>query len=120
MRYGFVGLGHLGGHLAASLIRAGFPVTVSDLDRSRAEPLLAAGAMWADDPAALASAVEAAITCLPSPKATAAVLAELLPAMRDALIEVRAGKEPDFVDDVKATYRYDGFGVYGPLPGGVR
>jgi len=46
--------------------------------------------------------------------------AELLPAMRDALIEVRAGKEPDFVDDVKATYRYDGFGVYGPLPGGVR
>ncbi len=24
MRYGFIGLGHLGGHLAASLMRAGF------------------------------------------------------------------------------------------------
>ena len=32
MRYGYIGLGHLGGHLAASLIRAGFDVTVHDLD----------------------------------------------------------------------------------------
>lgn len=81
MRYGFVGLGHLGGQLAASLIRAGFPVMVSDLDRSRAQPLLTAGATWADDPTALASAVDAAITCLPSPKASAAVLDQLLPAL---------------------------------------
>ncbi len=26
MRYGYIGLGHLGGHLAASLARAGFPI----------------------------------------------------------------------------------------------
>ncbi|TXG86003.1 MAG: MBL fold metallo-hydrolase [Thermomicrobiales bacterium] len=44
--------------------------------------------------------------------------AELLPRMRDALIEVRDGKTPDDTDDVKAIYRYDGFGVYGPLPEG--
>ena len=31
--YAFVGLGHLGAHLAASLIRAGFDVTV--VERSR-------------------------------------------------------------------------------------
>ena len=81
MRYGFIGLGHLGGHLATSLIRAGFPLTLSDLDRSRAEPLLAAGAAWAHDPAALARDVDAVITCLPSPKASADVLGQLLPAL---------------------------------------
>jgi 3-hydroxyisobutyrate dehydrogenase len=32
MRYGFIGLGNLGGHLAVSLLKAGFEVTVNDLD----------------------------------------------------------------------------------------
>jgi 3-hydroxyisobutyrate dehydrogenase-like beta-hydroxyacid dehydrogenase len=35
MRYGFIGLGHLGGHLAASLVKAGFPVTVQTFIRAR-------------------------------------------------------------------------------------
>ena len=74
MRYGFIGLGHLGGHLAHSLVRAGFPTTVCDLDAAKAEPLLAAGAGWAATPRELAEQVDAAITCMPSPKVTAAVL----------------------------------------------
>ncbi|MBC6404265.1 MAG: NAD(P)-dependent oxidoreductase [Rhodospirillales bacterium] len=74
MRYGFIGLGNLGRHLAASLLRAGFPLTVNDLRREAAEPLLAAGATWAEDPAALAAKAEAVITCLPSPASAAAVM----------------------------------------------
>ena len=34
MRYGYIGLGSLGGHFAGSLLRAGFPLTVHDLDAS--------------------------------------------------------------------------------------
>lgn len=45
---------------------------------------------------------------------------ELLPRMRDALIEVRDGRVPDSVDDTKAIHVYDGFGVYAPLPRGDR
>ena len=37
MRYGFIGLGHLGKHLAASLIRGGFTVAVHDRDCAAAE-----------------------------------------------------------------------------------
>ena len=81
MRYGFVGLGHLGGHLAASLVRAGFATIVHDLDPARSDPLLAVGADWAATPSALAAAVDAVITCLPSPKASADVLGQLLPAL---------------------------------------
>ena len=40
MRYGYIGLGNLGAALAGCLVRAGFEVTVCDLDRSRAEPFL--------------------------------------------------------------------------------
>ena len=82
MRYGFIGLGHLGKHLAANLARGGFEVAVYDLDRRAAVPVLSAGATWAPSVAALAASCDCLITCLPSPKATAAVLDEALPVMR--------------------------------------
>jgi 3-hydroxyisobutyrate dehydrogenase len=75
MRYGFIGLGHLGGHLAASLLRHGFALAVHDRDRGAAESLVGKGADWADSPKALAAACDAVITCLPSPAASEAVLA---------------------------------------------
>lgn len=75
MRLGFVGLGNLGRHLAASLLRAGFPLTVHDRDEAAARPLLDAGAAWASSPAAVAAASDSVFTCLPSPQAVADVLA---------------------------------------------
>jgi 3-hydroxyisobutyrate dehydrogenase len=74
-RYGFIGLGHLGRHLASNLLRGRFPLIVHDLDRAAAEPLIAAGAAWGEDPAAVAAKVDAVITCLPSPAASLRVLA---------------------------------------------
>ena len=74
MRYGYIGLGHLGGHLAASLLRAGFPLTVHDLDRKLAERHLKLGAAWAASPRTVAEASDAVITCLPSPAVSEAVL----------------------------------------------
>src|SRR5581483_2294637 len=74
MRYGFIGLGHLGKHLAGSLIRGGFTVAVHDRDRAAAEPLLKLGAIWAASPAEAAKDADGLITCLPSPKASEAVI----------------------------------------------
>jgi 3-hydroxyisobutyrate dehydrogenase len=74
MRYGFIGLGHLGRHLATSLLRSGFALTVSDLDRTAAAELLAAGAQWADDAQGVAEVSDAVITCLPSPAISRRVL----------------------------------------------
>jgi len=82
LRYGFVGLGFLGKHLATQLTRGGFAVTVHDLDRASADPVIAAGAIWADSVAALAPHCDGLITCLPSPAASAKVLGEAIPLMR--------------------------------------
>jgi 3-hydroxyisobutyrate dehydrogenase len=81
VKYGFIGLGHLGKHLAANLARQGFDVAVFDLDRTAGEWPLAAGAHWAESVPALAAGCDALITCLPSPAATARVLELALPAM---------------------------------------
>ncbi len=74
LRYGFIGLGHLGRPLAASLLRAGFELTVHDRDRAAAASLLSAGAHWAEDPQAVAEQVDAVVTCLPSPAVSLQVL----------------------------------------------
>lgn len=74
MRLGFVGLGNLGKHLATSLLRAGFPLTVHDRDEAAAEALVAAGALWASSPREVAAASDSVVTCLPSPQAVADVL----------------------------------------------
>jgi 3-hydroxyisobutyrate dehydrogenase len=74
MRYGYIGLGHLGAQLAGSLLREDFPLTVTDLNKDVAAPLLAHGAQWANSPKAVASASDAVITCLPSPTVSEKVL----------------------------------------------
>ena len=73
-RLGFIGVGNLGFHLANSLVKAGFPLTVHDLNKNAAEGLLAAGATWADSPQAVAEQADSVFTCLPSPKIVSRVV----------------------------------------------
>jgi 3-hydroxyisobutyrate dehydrogenase len=82
MKYGYIGLGNLGGHIAMSLIRAGFDVSVYDLDPALATRHIAAGAKWAATPSELASMVDHVFTCLPSPAISEKVLTQILPSMK--------------------------------------
>ena len=74
MKVGFIGLGNVGAKLVGSLIRHGFDVTVRDISRDIAEPLIQAGAKWAESGEALAQAVDVVVTCLPSPQVSAEVM----------------------------------------------
>ena len=76
LRIGYIGLGALGRHLAGSLLRAGFPLTVYDVDASCSVDLGKAGATCAGSIAETARASDTIITCLPSPEAVASVVAE--------------------------------------------
>jgi len=62
LRVGFIGLGAMGLPMARNVARAGFPLTVWARRREAAEPILAAGASWADSPAALARDSDVVIT----------------------------------------------------------
>ena len=74
MKIGFIGLGNVGGKLAGSILRNGYDLTVRDLDKDTARPLLGKGAKWADTPKEMAEECDLVITCLPSPAASAAVM----------------------------------------------
>ncbi len=121
MHYGFIGLGNLGRHLAVNLARGGFDVTVFDLDPRSAGGVLAAGARWAASVPELARASDALITCLPSPKATAAVMDAALPAMRSGGTWIEMSTN-DFAEVEAIAARADKLGIATlacPVTGGV-
>ena len=82
MRYGYIGLGNLGGHLAASLIRNGFDLVVHDRDPGLSARHRDMGAVVAASAADVARQVDHVFTCLPSPAVSEAVLAEMLTALK--------------------------------------
>jgi 3-hydroxyisobutyrate dehydrogenase len=67
MKIGFIGVGNIGAPIAAQLLRAGHRLVVHDIRRAAADPLLRAGAAWADTMAALAAECQVVATCLPGP-----------------------------------------------------
>ena len=83
----FIGVGNMGNPMAANLIRAGYALTVHDLDRSKAENLLALGAHWADSLEQGAAQADIALVSLPGPKQVREVMlgeGGLIAAMRSA------------------------------------
>ena len=71
MNIGFIGLGIMGSRMAANLQRAGHTLIVYNRTRSKAEPLLSEGAIWAHTPAAVAQQAEVIFTMLAPPQTVA-------------------------------------------------
>ena len=65
---GFIGLGNMGSGMTRNLQKAGFALVVNDIRRESAEEFVAAGALWAETPAEVASASDVVITMLPTPR----------------------------------------------------
>src|SRR6185436_7217913 len=65
---GFVGVGRMGGRLARRLIDSGFQLTLFDTSEDAVRQFADMGARSASSAAAVASACEIVITCLPTPQ----------------------------------------------------
>ncbi len=66
-RIGWIGTGVMGASMCGHLLRAGFAVTAYNRTRAKAEPLLTAGAHWAESPRALAAASDVIFTMVGYP-----------------------------------------------------
>ncbi|MEO0947856.1 MAG: NAD(P)-dependent oxidoreductase [Cyanobacteria bacterium J06641_5] len=69
MKIGFIGLGIMGSRMAANLHDRGYELVVYNRSPQKTEPLVAAGAVAATNPTAVATQVEILITMLAHPKA---------------------------------------------------
>ncbi len=86
-RIGWIGAGVMGASMCGHLLTAGFSLTVHTRTRSKAEPLLARGARWADDPQAAAHASDVIFTMVGYP----AEVRQVVLLSRGVLAGCRAG-----------------------------
>ncbi|MDR2488465.1 MAG: NAD(P)-dependent oxidoreductase [Desulfovibrio sp.] len=74
LRVGWIGTGVMGGYMAGHLLAAGFPLTVYNRSKAKADPLLAKGAQWAESPRALAAASDVVFSIVGFPRDVEAVM----------------------------------------------
>jgi 3-hydroxyisobutyrate dehydrogenase-like beta-hydroxyacid dehydrogenase len=72
---GFIGLGKMGGNMAARYLAAGYTVYGEANDRSAAQPLIDQGLRWVDTPRGVAQAADIVMTSLPNDDVVASVAA---------------------------------------------
>jgi len=73
MDIGFIGVGNMGAGMANNLLKAGYTLTINDIRRDAAGPLLERGAQWAETPQQIAMQSEITFTSLPGPPDVEAV-----------------------------------------------
>lgn len=77
MKIGFIGLGIMGKPMSKNLLKAGYELVVSDINKAAVDELVAAGAKFAATPKAVAAQVDIVITMLPnSPHVKTVILGE--------------------------------------------
>jgi len=121
MKYAFIGLGNLGGHLAANLLAADLEVCVHDRDRALADRHVSAGADWAATPTEAVREADALVTCLPSPAISEAILREVVPEMRSGAtwIEMSTLGRDDILRLADVAAEYGVRTLECPVTGGV-
>ena len=125
MKVGFIGVGTMGRHMAANLMKSGFSLVVHDMRKEAASSHVKDGATWADTPKAVAEASDVVFTSLPGPiEVEAVALGE-----QGILAGMSAGKvyfdlstnSPTVVRRIEGVFR--GRGVHmldAPVSGGPR
>src|SRR6185295_556453 len=96
-RIGIIGLGNMGGAMAASLLRAGHPAWGFDIDPTRVAQFEAEGGRAMSSPSEVAVTCDVVITSLPSVRALEAVIAGddgLLAAGRSGSIVIETSTLP--------------------------
>jgi len=89
-----LGLGIMGSGIARNILKAGFPLTVYNRTQEKAAPVLAAGARWADSPAAAAEQADIVISVVSDDDASREVWLGshgALPALRSNAVAIECG-----------------------------
>ena len=73
MKIGFIGVGTMGRHMAANLMKSGHALVINDARKEAAASHLQNGATWADSPKGVAAATDIVFTSLPGPVGVEAV-----------------------------------------------
>jgi 3-hydroxyisobutyrate dehydrogenase-like beta-hydroxyacid dehydrogenase len=74
MDIGFIGIGQMGKRMSNRILEAGYNLTVQDLRKEAASPLLEKGARWVNDPQEVAESCQVVFSSLPTPQSVEEVV----------------------------------------------
>ena len=122
MRIAFVGTGVMGKSMAGHLLKAGHEVVIYTRTPSKAADLLAAGALWADSPAAAVQGADAAISMVGYPNDVEEVWQGFLSAARPGCLLIdMTTSSPSLARKLAAAATARGcLPLDGPVSGGDR
>ncbi len=108
----FLGLGTMGSGMAANLLKAGFPLTIYNRTRAKADALAAAGAQVMDTPAAAVKGTAVVISILADDAASRAVWmgadGALAAAEKDAILVEASTVSPAWIAELAAAAKTRG------------
>jgi len=124
MKIGFVGIGSMGTPMSINLLRAGYELTVYDIQEEAMEAPVQLGAKAAASPKEVAQASDIVLTSLPTPEAVEAVAlgvdGVLEGARKGSILIDTSTISPSLIKKVAAEAREKGMDVLeAPVSGGV-
>jgi 3-hydroxyisobutyrate dehydrogenase len=122
-RIGWIGTGVMGASMCGHLLQAGFSATVFNRTKAKAEPLLAAGAHWADSPKQVAEASDVIFTIVGFPADVREVIlgsnGVVAGCKRDNIVVDMSTSEPSLaVEIAEAAARVGVHAIDAPVSGG--
>jgi 3-hydroxyisobutyrate dehydrogenase len=122
-RVGWIGTGVMGASMCGHLLDAGYPATVHNRTREKAEPLLGRGAAWAASPAEVAAASDVVFTIVGYPADVRSVIlgpeGVLAGAREGAAIVDMTTSEPSLAVEIHEAARAQGVAaIDAPVSGG--
>ncbi len=120
---GFIGLGNMGGGMAANIQKAGYPMVVYDLREEATRPFLENGALLANSPSEIAGLCDVVLTSLPGPREVEEVAVGregLLEAIKPGAIFIELStSRPTLIREIEPRFRQKGAHVLdAPISGG--
>ena len=122
-RIGWIGTGVMGTSMCGHLMAAGFSATVFNRTRSKAEPLLAKGARWADSPKQVAEASDVVFSIVGFPADVRAVILGSDGALAGSkpgtiLVDMTTSQPSLAIEIAEAVRKRDVYSVDAPVSGG--
>ena len=123
VRIGWIGTGVMGSSMCGHLLAKGYPVTVFNRTRARAEAVVARGARWAGSPAEVAAASDVVFTMVGTPVDVREVVlgdrGVLAGAAPGAVLIDMTTSEPALAREIESRARERGVGALdAPVSGG--
>lgn len=122
-RIGWIGAGVMGRSMCGHLLRAGYQTSVYSRTREKAEPLVEAGAIWAESPRAVAAASDVVFSIVGFPRDVREIVSGpqgILAAASPGMIYVdMTTSQPALAVEIAATARQQGVAALdAPVSGG--